>query len=141
MKDSWIWLLFGVVALVTIGGGVALTQSGFPQYVLDFSAAIEFAEGFNVPGSKPQRQNNPGDISGVGGILSFPTLQDGFNALYNQVLMMFNNTSTHYNSGMSIAQIGSIYAGGDPNWGINVASYLGVDPTTTLDQLRSTYSV
>lgn len=137
MKDGWIWLL--IVGLIAIGGGVALTNTAFPQYVLDFSAAIESAEGFQVAGSKPQRQNNPGDIAGPGGILSFPTLQDGLNALYNQVAMMFNNTSAHYNSGMSIMQIGLTYANGDPNWGTNVANYLGVDPSTTLDQFKAGY--
>lgn len=137
---GWGWVLIaGIVALFAIGGGAALTNAAFPQYVLDFSAAIETAEGFTVPGSKPQRQNNPGDIAGPGGILSFPTLQDGLNALYNQVAMMFNNTSRYYNSGMSIAQIALIYAK-DPNWGINVASALGVDPSTTLDQFRSQYN-
>ena len=105
--------------------------------ITSLSNAIAQAEGFNVSGSIPQRQNNPGDLTSGGVIATYPTAQDGWNALYAQVQSMFDGTSSYYNPGMTLAQVGNSYAGGDPNWANNVASALGVSPDTTLAQLAS----
>jgi hypothetical protein len=53
--------------------------------------AIAQMEGFNTAGSIAQRNNNPGNLRSWGstptvdGYASFPTLQDGWNALYSQI--------------------------------------------------------
>jgi hypothetical protein len=138
MNKSSTWILLALAAGFVLFGGAAVLNSGFPQYVTDLANAVATAEGFYVSGSKPQRQNNPGDITSGGVIQTFSTIQDGWTALYNQIAMMFNNTSGIYNSSMSLSQIGLTYAL-DPNWGNNVASVLGVSPSTTLDQFRQSY--
>ena len=105
-----------------------------------FAQAIANAEGFGVDGAIPTRANNPGDLAlgdmGYGtlgsGITVFPSLAAGIQALENQVAKMTGGTSHVYNPNMSIAQAGSIYANGDPNWGSNVAKALGLSPTDTL---------
>lgn len=113
----------------------------YPAYVRRFSSAIANAEGENKAGSVPQRQNNPGDLVGPGGIKTFPTVQAGWDALYKQVQMMFDGSSAYYDPTMSISDIAYLYANGanDPqgasNWASNVASYLGVTTDTTLEQL------
>lgn len=53
--------------------------------------AIAQMEGFYTPGTRPNRNNNPGDLISwgstptSGGFAVFPTAQDGWNALYSQV--------------------------------------------------------
>lgn len=123
----------------TPGGGNVPppTQSAVQTVAL----AIANAEGFNVQGSLAQVNNNPGNIGG--GSATYPTPADGWNALYDQITKIFNNTSGYYNSGMTIDQVGYIYADGahDPagaaNWSANVAAYLGVPSSTTFDQLAT----
>src|SRR5215469_16040434 len=100
-----------------------------------FAAAIAAAEGFNTPGSIPATHNNPGDLvnwpgvpADANGYSIFATAADGWNALQEQLDLILNGGSAYYNPEMSIAQMGSIWSGGDPNWALNVAAYLG---TTT----------
>ena len=106
--------------------------------VVLFAEAIATAEGFYVPGSKSQRQNNPGNLSAGGSTLVFSDPNAGWQALYTQVNLMFSGGSAYYNPNMTIQQVGYIYADGlhDPqgaaNWSGNVASELGVTTTTTL---------
>ena len=98
--------------------------------------AIAQAEGFNVAGSIAQRNNNPGNIGGASN--SYATLDEGWNALYNQINLMFSGPSI-YSPSMTLAEVGNKYANGDPNWAINVAATLGVTPDTTLTDLESQY--
>jgi hypothetical protein len=74
---------------------------------------IARGEGFLVSGSLPQRSNNPGDltksfgnaVTGVAnkeGVLIFATVQDGWNALYSQLGLIFSGNSKVYNKDMSI---------------------------------------
>src|SRR5579862_526367 len=93
--------------------------------------AIAQAEGFGIPGTKPTRQNNPGDISSGGGIATFPTVDAGWAALDNQLTLIANGASSYYSPDMTLAQIGAVWANGDPNWASNVANALGVSPDTT----------
>ena len=118
----------------------SLTQS--------LSNAIAQFEGYNVPGSVAQRNNNPGNLrSGPGqsgtdpnGYAIFPDAATGFAALNNQV-------SLNINRGLSLQTfIGGVPGGypgyapsGDNN---NVANYvnflsgkLGIDPNTPLNGL------
>lgn len=59
--------------------------------VMRISVAISEMEGFNVPNSRAQRNNNPGNLrswKGVpveGGYANFPTAAEGWNALRSQV--------------------------------------------------------
>jgi hypothetical protein len=102
--------------------------------------AIAWAEGFGKPGAVPTTANNPGDLKvgdvGSGttasGITVFPDAQSGWDALNSQVAKMLNGSSNFYTPDNTIAQAGQTYAAGDPNWAKHVASYLGVDPNTTL---------
>lgn len=136
------------IGLVVVGGVLVYLVGGslsqFSSVVIRIAQAIASAEGFHTSGSRPNRNNNPGDLtyafgyptSGVDGAFPiFSTVTDGWNALYTQVQEMFDGTSAYYNPGMTISQIGLLYAGGDPNWATNVASYLGVTPDTVIGGL------
>lgn len=126
---------FGNILQPAGGDGSAGGRPGAGGAVQSVALAIANAEGFNVSGSVAQRNNNPGNIGGAAA--SYATLGDGWQALYSQIASIFNNTSGFYNSGMTISQVGLIYAGGDPNWSKNVAAYLGVPESTTFDQLAA----
>jgi hypothetical protein len=133
MRKNWIWIVFGVGLLFAFAGG---SGSSYPPYIVQFANAIAFAEGFSVVGSQPNRKNNPGDLESGGVVQTYSTVQDGWNALYNQVTLMFNGQSAHYSPDMTIEQVGYIYSpDGADNWINNVSSYLGVSRSTTLSSL------
>ncbi len=98
--------------------------------------AIARAEGYFVPGSLPNRLNNPGSLKdpNTGKLRAFPTIEEGWAALKHQVARMLEGTSAFYKPSMTIAQIAAIYTGGDkPDaWARIVASELGVSPDTPL---------
>lgn len=109
----------------------------FDDKIKQMAQAIAYAEGFGVPGSVPQRANNPGDLK-VGeptldgsGITLFESVDQGWNALYRQLALIVSGRS-HYDLGDSIAVMGSRYAAGDANWARNVADFLGVSVSTPL---------
>lgn len=136
MSGGAILLLIGA-AFLLFGGGSLLTGPGGSSsdpLVQALANAIATAEGFFVSGTTPQIQNNPGDLETNGVINTYPTAQDGWNALYNQVQMMLYGGSAYYDPSMTIAQVGQIYANGDPNWANNIATTLGVTTDTTLQQ-------
>jgi hypothetical protein len=96
-----------------------------------FAAAIAQAEGYNVAGSRPQRNNNPGDLTNwpgvptdAGGYSVFPDAQSGWNALEQDLNTIRTGQSQYISPDMSIAQMGAAWAGGDPNWAGNVAAAL-----------------
>jgi len=103
----------------------------------DLAAAIAYAEGFGVPGAIPTVRNNPGDLTQSGVIATYPDSTAGYTALETQLQTIAAGRSRYYNPNMSIAQIGSIYANGDPNWASNVADYLGVSPDTPFSAVYS----
>lgn len=126
---------------------VAVLVLGCACFGLDvrpFSQAIARAEGFYIRGSVANRTNNPGDIrtnnphaypGQVGvyhGYAEFSDAKWGWRALDRLVMRAVMNTSKVYNSGMTIIQMGKLYAGNWSNWSTNVAHYLGVPATTTL---------
>lgn len=106
------------------------------------SDAIAKFEGFFVPGSLPQRTNNPGDIGTFGGnVGSYPDAASGFTALQNYI-------STHVtnNPGWDFYDFFHYYLTGDPNgtpgpgqnpdeYADYVAGALGVPATTPLSQV------
>lgn len=145
MKDSTVWLIIGGAAALAIMGGGLLTMTippdSVPDIVKRFANAIATAEGFFVNGSRPQRNNNPGDIMSNGQFVVYSTTEDGWSALYGQVYKMFYGGSAYYNPSMTISQVAYYYANGsgDPtgaaNWANNVAGVMGVTPDTTLQTL------
>ena len=122
---------------------------GFSAAIQAFAQAIASAEGFSVLGSVPYRCHNPGDLSKVdigdtgsymvaGGteyIIVFPDDSTGWTALYTKLQRIVNGTSKVYSLGMSIRQMGLTYSGGDPNWPVNVAAFLGVNQDTLLSEV------
>jgi hypothetical protein len=80
-------------------------------------------EGFYVPGSKPQRNNNPGDLEhapgetheGMDPIGSFATVEAGWAALERQL-------GRYANRGMTLQQLVEVYAPPVEN---NTQLYLG----------------
>jgi hypothetical protein len=131
-------LLIGLLILI---GGASMADTS----VIDkLAAAIANAEGANVEGSRPKRNNNPGNLTlditkrGIGkdGIyVIYNTFADGLDALRKQVDLMFGGSSI-YNPSMTIREVAEHYTTTQKDaWANNVASYLGVTPGTRLDEL------
>lgn len=107
--------------------------------------AIATAEGFYMEGSRPQRNNNPGDLTvdvsgkGVGmdgPYVIYATAEDGFSALYKQISKWLAGTSKYISASMTISQAAQIYSpSGWMEWSNNVANYLGVSTDTPLNQI------
>jgi hypothetical protein len=108
--------------------------------------AIAFAEGYFVSGSRPHRNNNPGDLEldltgkGIardGPYVIYRTAEDGREALEHQVRLMFAGSHI-YNPSMTIGEVGRHYTATDPEtWARNVAAHLGVKSETRLDEIES----
>jgi hypothetical protein len=110
--------------------------------VLRFAKAVSVAEGSlkNHP-----EWNNPGDMTyahghqtlgtvNSDGVLKFANLADGWDALYHEVDLMFMGRSHIYKPTDTIEAVGLKYSNGNPNWAVDVADFLGVPITTTLQQ-------
>jgi hypothetical protein len=102
------------------------------------ASAIANAEGYGVAGAIPTLANNPGDLvlgnQGNGtlgsGITVFGSVQEGWDALTNQLTKIASGASANYSPDESISQIGETWAGGG-SWASNVATFLGVTPSST----------
>jgi hypothetical protein len=104
--------------------------------------AIAFAEGYFVSGSRPRRNNNPGDLErdltgkGIGWdgpYVIYPTAEDGRQALEHQVRLMFAGSHI-YKPSMTIAEVAHHYTSTEADlWALNVAHYLRVTTETRLD--------
>lgn len=121
---------------------------GQTSLVTSIANAIAQMEGFNSPGTRPNVNNNPGDLiswSGVptsNGFAQFPTAAAGWAALYQQVQLNINR-------GLSLNQFfagGNGYPGYAPGGSAGnnpqayasfVAQQIGVDPNTPLNTLNS----
>lgn len=143
-NEGWILLVFGLIALG--GGGYAVgSVNAFYDRVNRLADAIAFAEGFYVSGSRPNRNNNPGDLtktlgfpsSGFDGMyVVFQTLADGWSALRKQVSMMLDGSSSIYNPNMTIWEMAQRYTTTDQvPWATNVAAKLGVDINTKISEV------
>jgi hypothetical protein len=103
--------------------------------------AIAFAEGYFVPGSRPRRNNNPGDLEqdltgkGVGWdgpYVIYASPQDGREALEHQVRLMFVG-SHFYRPSMTIREVARRYTATQADtWAGHVARRLGVTVDTRL---------
>lgn len=105
------------------------------------------AEGANVGGSAPDRNNNPGDLSqgdehgqAVAGYetlpdgeieIQFATKTGGWQALYTKINNIRLGISLTYSPTMTWTEIGSHYAGDSADWVANVTAELGVDPSSS----------
>jgi hypothetical protein len=118
----------------------------------EMAHAIAVAEGYFADGphdgrTLPYRLNNPGALKKPAkgaadlptwkdtGLVWFPTADIGWDALRHQVRLMLTGTSGVYEHSDSLTTVGDKYADGDANWGVNVATRLGVTPARTLAEL------
>jgi hypothetical protein len=114
--------------------------------VSKIAEAIAFAEGYFVSGSRPRRNNNPGDLErdvtgkGIGRdgpYIRYATAQDGREALEHQVRLMFAGSHV-YDPSMTIAEVARHYTATEPAiWALNVASRLGVTVETRLNEIET----
>lgn len=123
-----------------------------------FAEAIGHAEGFFTPLTRPNRNNNPGDMilaapatsytdKSDGTYAIFDTSQDGWQALEDELDLWRRNVSPVYGAfakslgvsqitQLSFNQIAQKYSpDGWQNWAANVASHLGASP----DELIGAY--
>jgi hypothetical protein len=107
--------------------------------------AIQHAEGYDVPGSRPQRNHNPGDletdISGKGigkdgPYVVYTNYTDGREALEMQCRLMLNGHSHVYLPTMTILQMAARYtATQQSEWASNVADFLKVPVDIQLEAI------
>jgi hypothetical protein len=139
-KDNTIWWIVGGLALLVLfgGGGVAVVSSTYSDLIKKIAYAIAIAErGPQEIESGQIARNNPGDIEdSSGNLITYATVEDGWNALYRQVSLFFSG-SRIYNAGMTIAEIAQHYVGTSDwvNWAANVSAKLGVPTNTRLSDL------
>jgi hypothetical protein len=97
-----------------------------------FAKAIARAEGFGIPGST----NRIGE-----GITVFASDEEGWNALYHQLGLIAIGHSHVYSPSMTILEMAEKWTATvsqQQGWATNVAAYLGVPITTTLQQVFTT---
>ena len=92
----------------------------------EFARAIARTEGFYARGTIPARLHNPGDLKRHGKYVRYHNDFEGFAALYAQIGRMPKQRT--------IEEVGRTYAS-DRRWPRNVAKFLGVNPTITLNEL------
>jgi len=122
------------------------------DFIPAWANVIAQFEGFNSPGSRPARNNNPGDLKYLGqagaigadsgGFAVFPDPVTGFQALYRQLqkyVTDFPNFTILEIMAHYLGQVTpTVNAQGDAfTYAAAVASGLGVDISTTLGQLAS----
>lgn len=113
------------------------------------ASAITQLEGFGAGNNIPTIALNPGSLElgdiGYGTITAangqqitvFNSLSDGQAALNNQLDLATSGNSKYYSPDMSIADFGTIYSGGNSSYGNNLASLLGVDPSTPISAVNA----
>jgi hypothetical protein len=116
---------------------LGLGDTSSPPNVQAIANAIATAEGGLTPGTFPYRTNNPCDVFVGGSTAGYATMQDGWNACYNQINLMLSGNSSVYTPDESISDIAASYApasaGNNPSaWANNVASALGLSPSDPL---------
>lgn len=119
---------------------VDMTTPGHSTGLQEFAEAIASAEGFYVPGSAPQRANNPGDlkvpgwtgpVTGAEGVSVFGTPDEGWRRLYAQLQLIVNtgdpnaaaSRSHVYNLSMTIREMAAHWTDTQAdNWTANVVA-------------------
>lgn len=141
--DTLLFLAAGLlIAYLLLGGDF------MPKTIYDTIAqAIMDFEGY-FQGSVSYNNNNPGNLKFAGqpnatgqdrfGHAIFPTFQDGWNALINQVRRMLNGMSSLYPQTATLTQAMNTYAAANGNqYAIFIADRLGVDPSISLANLNA----
>ena len=125
-----------VLALLALGVAIVIiadrfrrtTTDGRPAGLLAFAEAIAFAEGYGVPGAIPTLRNKPGELkqpSSGGGITTFATPAEGWEALYNQLDLIRTGRSAYYQPTMTIAQVANVWTATEQTaWLSNVLASL-----------------
>ena len=104
-------IVIGIAFLLSARRAYAGVSGGRSQSFLDFAESIAYAEGYGVPGAIPTVRNNPGDLklTGDGSITTFPTVQAGWDALYHQLEIMRDGTSSYYRPDMRLIDMARIW--------------------------------
>lgn len=147
-----------VVVLALVGIGIILTKAGGGYVdsstgigprssiaiVNQLADAIAHAEGFYVPGSRPARNHNPGDVSDAylsvgkdGPLAVFSDDQTGWDALTHKLENILAGMSQTYPLSMTIQDLAQTWTGGDNAlaWAANVSQRIGVTTDVTLSDL------
>jgi hypothetical protein len=139
--------LTAAVSTTEVAAGAALDAR-----IDELAEAIATAEGYFAIGpydgrTLPHVLNNPGALKKPAllasdlptwkdtGLVQFPTAEMGWEALRHQVRLMLTGESRIYHASDTLVHVGQKYADGDVNWGVNVATTLGVTPANTLSDL------
>lgn len=98
---------------------------------------IATAEGFYVPGTRPARNHNPGDLTvdligkstGTdGAFVVYSNDADGWQNLYAQIEKWFSGDSAHATADSSVSDISQFYTTTDQDaWASTVSSVAGVN--------------
>jgi len=132
----------GVVLLFsTQAEGEAVTQAqNTGEPLSNFAAAIGHAEGFFNAGTRPNRNNNPGDFilappataytdKSDGTYAIFDSVADGWQALEDELDLIRRGVSHNYTKTMTFEQMAQKYSpDGWQNWAANVSSFLAAGP-------------
>jgi hypothetical protein len=122
---------------------------GQTPLVVAIANAIAQMEGFYTPGTRPNVNNNPGDLISWGGVptsngfAKFPTAAAGWTALYTQVQLNINRGLNLYEffagkPGVYPGYASGGSAGNNPQAYANfVAQQIGADPNTPLNTLST----
>jgi hypothetical protein len=140
-----------LIVLALVAAGYVLLQMGgsvdssSTPGVQALAQAIATAEGFYIAGSRPQRDNNPGDMTqdligkGVGmdgPFVKYATAADGWANLYAQINLWLNGGSANASSDSTISDLSSFYTStAQSSWAVNVANALGVSVDTPIGQI------
>lgn len=148
-------ILYGIIAV--LNGIIALFKKKLTEgkekekqsVVKRLANAIAVFEGFFQTGTLPNRLNNPGALIYIGqskavkdksGFAHFLTKEDGWNALYYQLQLIFDGKSKYYRPDMTIQEFINVYASSSPEnekvaYAEYIANHFGVDVNTKLNQL------
>lgn len=127
--------LIFVCGVVAIGAYIVYTREkaksygqNWPAWVVALGLAIATAEGYFVPGTWPERNHNPGDITDAttGQKIVFGSDAEGWTALYQKIAYDLSGQSSVYAPSMTLAQFAQTWTGGDQadSWARNVSDAL-----------------
>lgn len=145
MKTETIfYVVAGLLIIYLIFGGDFMPAKTLYDRIAQ--AIMEF-EGY-FSGSISYLNNNPGNLKFAGqpgatgqdrfGHAIFPTFQDGYQALINQIRAMLDGRSSLYPPTFTLVQAMNRYATANGNqYAMFIADRIGVDPNITLEQLNS----
>lgn len=123
-------------------------SSTFENRLTKFMVGVGMAEGYNVPGSIPNRANNPGDLTsslgfsetgqtlGEAKVVVFIDRDNGWAALEHQLRLAIAGKSHVYSPSMTIQDFANKYTATQPEeWASNVANSSGFPKDQPLNQI------